>query len=144
MFERQSLTTRIAIGKGLGLVVGLLGFFLIPFFLPDADWLIRTGFLLWYITFGAIIGLAGVLTRYPFFKFRYPWWLRDTGFGAWLNFVLAFFAYDKIEAAMVATFGADGLLQSPFWIAGEGAIVGFVIGYFATRYGGEGKEIAGR
>ncbi len=144
MFEKQSLTTRIAIGKGLGLVVGLLGFFLIPFFLPDADWLIRTGFLLWYITFGAIIGLAGVLTRYPFFKFRYPWWLRDTAFGAWLNFVLAFFAYDKIEATMVYTFGADGIIQSPFWIAGEGAIVGFVIGYFATRYGGEGKEIAGR
>ncbi len=74
MFEKQSLTTRIMVGKGLGLAVGLLGFILMPLFLP----------------------------------------------------------------------GADGILQSPFWIAAEGAIAGFVIGYFATRFGGEGKEIAGR
>ncbi|MFL2546001.1 MAG: hypothetical protein ACJ0SL_01340 [Candidatus Rariloculaceae bacterium] len=34
----------------------------------------------------------------------------------------------------------DGALTSPFWFAAEGAIIGGIIGYFATRFGGEGKE----
>jgi hypothetical protein len=37
-------------------------------------------------------------------------------------------------------FGEQGFMTSPFWFAAEGAIVGFIIGYFATRFGGEGKE----
>jgi uncharacterized membrane protein (Fun14 family) len=43
---------------------------------------------------------------------------------------------------MITTvFGNNGLLASPFWFVGEGAIIGFIIGYFATRFGSEGKEI---
>ncbi len=34
----------------------------------------------------------------------------------------------------------NGALASPFWFALEGAIAGIIIGYFATRFGGEGKE----
>ena len=40
---------------------------------------------------------------------------------------------------MTNTFGENGLLSSPFWFTTEGALVGLVIGFFATRYGGEGK-----
>ena len=57
-----------------------------------------------------------------------------------MNFVLTFFAYDAMAAMLVAMFGEQGLLVSPFWFTAEGAVVGFVIGYFATRFGGEGKE----
>lgn len=57
-----------------------------------------------------------------------------------MNFVLTFFAYDIFKTFMVAMFGADGVLQSPFWFTAEGALVGLVIGYCATRYDGEGKE----
>jgi hypothetical protein len=46
-------------------------------------------------------------------------------------------------AMMVSVFGEGGILSSPFWFTLEGAIVGFVIGYFATRFGGEGKETVG-
>jgi hypothetical protein len=56
-----------------------------------------------------------------------------------MNFVLTFFAYDTMAAMLVSVFGEDGILQSPFWFTAEGAIVGLVIGYFATRFGGEGK-----
>ena len=59
-----------------------------------------------------------------------------------MNFVLVFFAWDMIAAAMAHTFGPDGVIQSPFWIVLEGAFVGLVIGYFAWRFGGEGKELA--
>jgi hypothetical protein len=72
-----------------------------------------------------------------------PWWFRAPVVGAWMNFVLTFFAYDVMEELMIAFFGANGLLSSPFWFTLEGAIVGLVIGYFATRIGGEGKEAVG-
>ncbi len=45
MFEKPSLVARIAIGKGIGFLVGLIGFILLPFFLPEAGWLIRWGIL---------------------------------------------------------------------------------------------------
>ena len=140
MFGNPSLITRIAIGKTLGLVVGLIGMFSLPYFLPDVGWMLRWGVLLWYTTFGAIIGVFGVFTYHPILKLPMPWWIRAPFIGAWLNFVLVFFVYDTFATMMVTIFGADGLFQSPFWFALEGAIVGFIIGYFATRFGGEGKE----
>ena len=57
-----------------------------------------------------------------------------------MNFVLTFFAYDTLAAAMVSLFGPEGILSSPFWFVAEGAIVGLVIGFAATRFGGEGPE----
>ena len=138
MFGNPSLTTRIAIGKGIGFGFGLAGFFLMPYFLPDAGWLVRIGILLWYTTLGAIIGVFGVVTWHPVLRLPMPWWVRAPCIGAWMNFVLVFFAYDMMKAAMVYTFGADGILNSPFWFTAEGAIFGLIVGYFATRFGGEG------
>ena len=41
MFSNPSLITRIAIGKGIGFIFGLVGFISLPYFLPDASWLLR-------------------------------------------------------------------------------------------------------
>ena len=60
-----------------------------------------------------------------------------------MNFVLVFFAHDVMSAMMISVFGEGGALSSPFWFVAEGAVIGFVIGYFATRFGGEGKETVG-
>ena len=144
MFSNPSLTTRIAIGKAIGFLVGLAGFVLLPWFMPEAGWLIRWGILLWYTTLGAIIGMFGVFTWHPVLKLPMPWWVRAPFIGAWMNFVLTFFAYDMLKQAMEAIFGLDGVLNSPFWFVAEGAVVGLIIGYFATRFGGEGVETAGR
>ena len=144
MFGNPSLMTRIAIGKGIGFVFGLAGLLLMPYFLPDAGWLIRIGILLWYTTLGAIIGVFGVVTFHPVLKLPMPWWVRAPFLGAWMNFVLTFFAYDTMKAIMVYTFGADGIITSPFWFAAEGAIFGLIVGYFATRFGGEGTETVDR
>ena len=73
MFEKPSLVTRVAVGKGIGLVIGLAGFLMLPMFVPEVDWLPRWGLLFWYITFGAIIGMAGVFTWHPVLKIRMPW-----------------------------------------------------------------------
>ncbi len=140
MFENPSLITRIAIGKGIGFLVGLSGLVALPYFWPEADWMIRWGILFWYTTFGAIIGVFGIFTWHPVLHLPMPWWVRAPCLGAWLNFVLTFFAYDTMKAMLVSMFGVDGLFASPFWFSLEGAVVGLLIGYFATRFGGEGKE----
>jgi hypothetical protein len=140
MFAYPSLTTRIIIGEVVGLVFGLAGFILLPFFYPEAGWLLRWGILLWYMTVGAIIGVFGVYTRHPILNFPMPWWFRAPILGAWMNFVLTFFAYDTMGEVLVIMFGEQGVMTSPFWFTAEGAIIGLVIGYVATRFGGEGKE----
>ena len=60
-----------------------------------------------------------------------------------MNFVLTLFAYDAMKMVMVSAFGENGVLQSPFWFALEGAIVGLVIGYAVTRFGGQAAVAAG-
>ena len=140
MFSNPSLITRIAVGKAVGFVIGLAGLLTLPYFWPEAGWLFRWGILLWYTTVGAVIGMFGVYTRHPVLKLPLPWWLRATIIGAWMNFVLVFFAYDQMEAALLSMLGAESWLTSPFWFVLEGALVGLVIGYLATRIGGEGPE----
>jgi hypothetical protein len=140
MFEKPSLVTRVAIGKGVGFLIGLIGFGFFEFFLPEADWMLRWGVLLWYTTLGAIIGVFGIFTWHPVLKLPFPWWIRAPLLGAWMNFVLTFFAYDLMKAVLVDMFSKIDLLTSPFWFVVEGAIVGLIIGYFATRFGGEGVE----
>jgi len=144
MLESPSLITRIGIGKAIGLVFGLMGFVFVPYFLPEAGLLLRWGILLWYTTLGAIIGVFGVLTYNPILKLPFPWWFRAPLLGAWMNFVLTFFAFDTMQNMMLSVFGDNGLLASPFWFTAEGAIIGLIMGYFATRFGGEGSATVGK
>lgn len=76
MFKNPSLITRIAIGKIIGFLFGLIGFIFMPYFFPDTGWLFRWGILLWYTTVGAIIGVFGVFTYHPILKLHFPWWFR--------------------------------------------------------------------
>ena len=139
MFDNPSLVTRIGIGKVIGLMFGFIGFIAVPYFLPETSLLLRWGILLWYTTVGAIIGVFGVFTYHPILKLPFPWWVRAPLLGAWMNFVLTFFAFDTMQSMMVSVFGENGLLSSPFWFTAEGAIIGLIMGYFATKFGGEGK-----
>jgi hypothetical protein len=41
-------------------------------------------------------------------------------------------------------FGTTDTVSTVFWFTLEGAIIGFIIGYFATKFGGEGKETVDR
>ena len=144
MVDKTLVMTRIVIGKGIGFVVGLIGLICLPYFLADVGWLLRWGILFWYITVGAVIGVFGVVTWHPILKLPMPWWARSTLVGAWMNFVLTFFAYDELQIVLVQTFGAESVFSSPFWFAFEGAIVGYVMGFFANRFGGEGPVIVRR
>ncbi len=137
------LIRRIGIGKAIGLLIGLAGFVLLPVLAPDAGWLLRWGLLLWYLTLGALVAMACILTQPPISEPPMPWWLMAAGLGAWMNFVLTFFAYEAMRMVMVAVFGETGIVQSPFWFVAEGALVGLVIGYGVTRFGGQAADGAG-
>jgi len=144
MVDKTLVMTRVVIGNGIGFIIGLIGLIVLPYFIADVSWLLRWGILFWYITVGAFIGMFGVITWHPILKLPLPWWVRSSWVGAWMNFVLVFFAYDIMKATMVYTLGADGALSSPFWFVLEGAIIGLIMGYFATRFGGEGEETVGQ
>ena len=148
MFQKPSLMLRIAIGKGVGFLIGLIGLVALPYFVADVDWMTRFGVLFWYATVGAMIGVFGVFTYHPILHLPMPWWFRAPLIGAWMNFVLTLFVYDTFAIWMPeiseVTFGNATLMTSPFWFVLEGALVGLLIGYLATRFGGEGKETVGR
>lgn len=144
MFGKPSLMTRIAVGKFIGILVGVLAFFILPLLVPDVDMMFRLALLLWYITFGAIIGVFGVFTYHPVLNIPMPWWFMAPFMGAWLNFLLSLFIYDQLIVMMATMMGTESFFQSPFWIVIEGAVIGYVIGFFATKYGGEGAETAGK
>lgn len=139
MFEKPSLIRRVAIAKTVGFVFGLIGFFLIPIMSPGEDLMVRFGVLLWYGTLGAIVGMFGVMTYHPVLKMPMPWWFRSGVMGGWMNFVLLLFTYDRFAAMMTDYFGPSA--PSPWWMILEGVFVGLVCGFFATRFGGEGKEL---
>jgi hypothetical protein len=144
MFGKPSLVTRIAIGKSMGLAFGLIGFLMLPYVLPEADPMMRWGFLLWYTTLGAIIAIFGIFTFHPVLQLPLPWWFRAPFIGGWMNFVLTLLMYEDLRDFSLSLFGPGSLFTSPFWFVAEGAVVGLVIGYACTRVGGEGPETAGR
>ena len=136
----SGFTRRIVISKSLGFVAGLLGFFMIPYIWAGADSLFLWGILFWYTTFGAIIGLMGVMDHHPLWEnIKFPDWFRGIFMGSWLNFVLVFFTYDKMEILMEQLNCAS--MTSPWWFVLEGAIFGLIIDVLATKYGGEGKSM---
>ena len=106
MTDHPSIVTRIAIGKAIGFAIGLIAFIGIPFLAPDTGWQLRWGILLWYTTLGAVIGVFGIFSRHPVLMFPMPWWIRAPLIGAWLNFVLTFFAYDQMRVFLMAVFGS--------------------------------------
>ena len=141
IFKKNSLMTRIAVGKLIGLAFGLVGFVMLPHYVQEVSLTFRLGMLFWYVTLGAIIGVFGVFTWHPIFKFLIPWWVRAPFLGGWMNFVLSLVAYDELAVIMHAIFGYDGMISSPFWFVLEGVVIGAIMGFFATKIGGEGSEI---
>jgi len=61
-----------------------------------------------------------------------------------MNFVLTLFIYDALTVMLVDLFGENSLFRSPFWFVADGALAGLIIGYCATRFGGEGPETVAR
>lgn len=138
---RSPLARRIAVGKLVGLLLGIAGVILLPLYVPDVDTPMLVGFFFWYITVGAIIGVFGVIDRHPVLALPLPWFVRAPILGAWMNVNLALIAHAgllPVAQAFLPGIGVGGLV---LWGAVEGAIVGLLIGGLATLAGGEGPGI---
>ena len=141
MISENKLLMRIGIGKGLGLLVGAIGFVSLPMFMTDVSMMLKLGVLFWYITFGAIVGVFGVFSYHPVLKIPFPWWIRGAVLGAWLNFVITLFAYEQFGLIVAAMLGEYTVYLSPFWMVVEGAIIGLIFDYCLTRWFGEGHTL---
>lgn len=140
MLSKPSLVTRVAVGKLVGLAVGLLGLLLFPWLWPDLPWHMRFGFVCWYTTMGAMIGLCGVFKDHPWLKLPMPWWWRSFMVGAWMNFCLMLLLCTELETMLVELVGEESVWNAPAWFVVEGALVGLLIDGLATHFGGEGAE----
>lgn len=140
ILDNPSLFNRLAAGKLVGLIVGLVFFFTIPLVWPSAELTLRWGVLLWYPLVGAVIGLVGIYRRHPVLQLPMPWWVRAPLVGAWMNFVLAFFCFPVLVALYQDLWPSLPAWAAPLLLALEGAVVGAIIGAIATHVGGDGPE----
>jgi hypothetical protein len=139
-FTKPSNTLRVGYGKFLGLLFGIIAYFALTIFAPETDFTFRFGFLIWYLTLGAVIGLMGIFTSNPLFNLNISWWMRGLVTGAWFNFVLLMFIFDEISVILLNIFGAQSVFSTPWWFVIEGAFIGVIIDYLLTRFAGEGSH----
>ena len=138
------IARRIAVGKAIGLGFGLAAFVLVPVWVPDADPLLLWGVLFWYMTVGAVIGMAGVLDRHPALDLPLGWYLRAPIIGAWMNLNLVLIAHEPL-IELTAAFVPGATVATVFTVAlVEGAAIGWLIGAVASMVGGEGRRHAVR
>ena len=136
--NQQQLIYRIGAGKGLGLVIGILGYISLPYFVDQPCLLTRIGVLLWYPTVGAFIGVFGVFAKHPILNLPMHWYFRGALIGGWMNLLLVLFAYDQFVQLTDSWNHAYGLYISPYWLILEGVIIGMAMDYLLTRWFGEG------
>jgi hypothetical protein len=138
------LIKRIGTAKSLGFVVGLVAFFLVPVIWPGESLWLRFGVLMWYTTFGAMVGVLGLFDFHPMLKIRLSFWFRGLVFGAWFNFVLAVLMHDRFSVLLAEMGGVLAHFDNPFWIVAEGAVLGLLIDGITTLVAGEGLPSAGQ
>ena len=132
------LLKRVGTAKSVGFGIGLLAFFLVPVVWPGESMWLRFGVLMWYTTFGVMIGVLGVFDHHPLLKFRMSFWFRGLVFGAWFNFILAVLMHEKFTVLLAEMGGIMANFDNPFWIVAEGAVIGLLIDGIATKVAGEG------
>lgn len=141
MFKLHSVSGRVAIGKGIGLLVGAGAMLALPAMNMPMFSMFGIGTLLMFILMGAFIGLMGLFDRHPLFKFRLPWWIRGTTIGAAFMLMYILFTYETIEAVMQSGLVSWMGLTSPFWAILDGICIGGIMGFLETKFAGEGEDL---
>ncbi|MEL6978842.1 MAG: hypothetical protein AAGM38_09210 [Pseudomonadota bacterium] len=132
-----SLTWRIGVGKLIGLLIGAGAFALIGAYAPQSPEALRWGALFWFLTLGAVIGMAGLYTAHPVLRVPLPWWVRAPFIGAWMHLVLGLIAAAPLTALSGAAAGAEmSAFAAILWFVAIGAVSAFVIDAGATAIGG--------
>ena len=143
MFEKPSLVMRITITKSIGFVIGLIAFFVLPQWGVTDVWF-RVGVVFYITIMGAMIGLLGVMTYHPVLRLPMAWWFRGPFIGGFMMWMLWMLAAPEMEMAAAGVFGADSLFAHGPWVILHGVVIGLIMSWTATFFGGEGKETVGR
>jgi len=130
---------RVAIGKTIGLIVGLIVMLVLPLFGYPGFGSTGFGILLMFILMGAMIGFLGQYDRHPVFDFKMSWWMRGGLVGISFMFMFVLLSYDSLEIVMKSTLISWTGLSSPFWALIDGVIVGMIMGFCETKMAGEGE-----
>jgi hypothetical protein len=140
MFNKHSITGRVFVGELTGLGIGLLALFALPLLSVGTTIEFNLGFLLLMVTMGAMIGFIGMFTRHPLFPMMaMSWWLRGTSVGILFFLILVLLAKDQLTPLMSLDIVAWTGMTSPYWVIVDGAFLGGLIGYIATKICGEGN-----
>ena len=135
------IVRRVVLGKLLGCVLGGMAFV----FLWVMDAALGGRFLagLWvgYIFLGAMIGLAGMLTRHPLLGFRMGFAVRGGMLGLIFHLILVLVGYEVVQRFLKSS---DWMVSwgfvSPWWMLVDGMLVGIFMDFVLTRLAGEGAE----
>jgi len=73
MSNNASLVKGIKLAAFLGLLIGILNFFVVATLVDNVSNWLRWALIFWYITFGIIIAIKGIFVRHPIFKFPLKW-----------------------------------------------------------------------
>ncbi|MXU66193.1 DUF4175 domain-containing protein [Oceanomicrobium pacificus] len=139
MFKKPSLMLRITVAKIFGLVVGI-GWAIMLTAMPQAGIFDLLGYLLWWVTLGAMVGAFGVIDWLPVLNRRFTWWLRGPWIAGWLGLVAVMLAYGDMAALLQSYFQGFHLFNSPWWFVAACALFGLVCDLIATIAAGDGKE----
>lgn len=138
---KHSIVNRVIIAKVIGFVAGLLCVFIMPMMGSTLGIHFSIGIVLFMILMGALVGFMGIVDRHPIFKFKMPFWLRGIVVGAFMYLILILLSYDQI-AVMLSQMDFMGMeFKSPYWSLIDGAILGLIMEWAATKYAGEGSNL---
>jgi len=129
---------RVAITKTIGFVFGGVLFFLLPALGADFGTLFGLGLWLLYMLMAVMIGMMGMFKRHPILNFPVNFWIRGGIAGFLFHLLLILLAYSQVESILTLEAFAWTGFTSPWWILVDGVIYGIIIGWFATKFAGEG------
>jgi hypothetical protein len=139
MFQKHSISGRVAIGKTSGFLLGGVAFVLLPIVGAETSVLFDLGIWLMSTLMGVMIGFMGVFATHPIFGFRMPFYVRGAIVGASFFLLLPLLAMEEMMGLMQLEMVQWFNLTSPWWVVFEGALWGVLIGWVATKWAGEGE-----
>lgn len=135
---KSKLIKRIALWKAIWLVFWWIAFLAIPYILNDTDIFLRLWVWLWYITLWAIIWVMWIVNEHPFFKFKFPFYIRWPILGWWMNFILVLIWYNSLTILIQWTIFE---WYSPFCLIIEWMIFWLLVDYLSTKFIWEWKKL---
>lgn len=141
MFKIKSVTGRIAIGKIIGFIVGIIVILLSPMFGFSIFSMFGFGTLIMFVLMGVMIAFVGQYDKHPVFDFNLSWWLMGSLVGFIFMLMYILLSYNSIEAIMRSNLVSWVGLSSPFWTLLDGAILGAFIAFVQKQIAGKGENL---